>query len=101
MKTVIIAYDLKNVRSGDNERVKHALLQSPNAQARFRAINELSAFPYWVTLSMPDTTIIAEVDDATTEREIAIAVDGIIQYVGATTKNIYVGEIGRNFLLNK
>lgn len=103
MKTAIISYDLKNVSASDNARVKEELIKLSNVVVEKEGYNQLSAFPEWIKLSLPDTTITANVDSTATPQKITEDVKAIIESVGAKAGKIYVAFIDPNleFLWNE
>lgn len=60
MKVVIIAYDLKDIKPGDNDNVKEALLKATNTTSLLQGINyplfqngfvlDYQALQYWLRL---------------------------------------------------
>lgn len=100
MNTAIIAYDLKNVKPGDNTRVKEALvLRFTNTYTHLDGANNLSVFPEWVRLRFPDTTIF--VDNSTASAQAMVAdVNHTILSVGAEPDAIFVAYVGENYLWN-
>ena len=101
MKVALIAYDLKAVQADDNTRVKEALLSYSNTYTHIKGFNLLSPFLSRIVLSMPDTTITAEVDpSAVSPMSIADEVIAVIKSVGATPDKVYVAFIDSEFLWN-
>ncbi|QTN32868.1 hypothetical protein HZ994_11205 [Akkermansiaceae bacterium] len=103
MKTAIISYDLRNTKPGDNSRVKSALEEFRNTHATLQALNVLSAFPRWVNLELPDTTLVATIADPDiTAAKIAGEIASVIQNTNATVGKIYVAFLNTDddFLVN-
>lgn len=103
MKTAIISYDLKNVKSDDNEKVKKALTEYANTHASVQTLDVFSPFPRWVNLRFPDTTVLVTIaNDTVTAAAIAGEVAGIILGQGAEIGKIYVGflDLADDFLVN-
>jgi hypothetical protein len=101
MKLAVITYDLKNVKSGDNENVKDALLGFVNTYTGLKYIDWLSGGARIVNLLYPDTTITAELEGTSeTTTNIAAEVVAVIQGVGAVPDKVYVAFIEEEFLWN-
>ena len=102
-KTVIIAYDLKDVCEGDNERVKEAFQSTTNALSEILGICVLGQnFGQWVLLELPATTMLATVKSTATAKEITLEVAKLIRKNGATPGKICVAQINisDSFVLN-
>ena len=100
MRTAIVCYDLKNVKSGDNARVKERL-ELEDTATTFQALNVNSLFPDRVNLHLPNTTLYLNVSNSSvTSKQIANDVYSLIQSVGATPDKVYVAFITDDFILN-
>ncbi len=98
--TLIIAYDLKNVKPDDNRNVKKELIQKyENTYTHLDAQNLLSIVPEWVRLRFPDTTIFVENATASAASVVAEVVD-IIKSTGAEADSVFVAYVGENSLWN-
>lgn len=105
MRTAIIAYDLKNVKLGDNKRVKDYLSSHPDTSTTYRALDKDALSPQWFDASLPDTTLLLTVADPTiTAEQIARRVSDVIYTLKAEPNRIYVAFIanGTNdtFIIN-
>ncbi|MBX3741274.1 MAG: hypothetical protein KF712_09810 [Akkermansiaceae bacterium] len=101
MKTAIIAYDLKDVTPYQNSLVKTRLLEFTNTTDTLSGRDTESNIPRWVTLNLPDTTILADVQDHETSEALAKEVEKIIRKLGANPGKIFVAFIAPDvFLLN-
>lgn len=104
MRTAIISYDLQNVEGDDNSRVKTALTEFTNAHATLQGLDVFSAFPRWVNLGLPDTTVLASIaNPSISAAEIAGEVAGVIKSVNASPGRIYVAFLSTDddFLVNE
>lgn len=104
MRTAIISYDLKGVKEGDNARVKSALTEFTNTHATLQGLDVFSAFPRWVNLNLPDTTILASIaNPRVSAAQIAGEVASVIQSQKATPGRIYVAFLStdEDFLVNE
>ena len=100
MRTAIVCYDLKNVKSGDNARVKERL-ELEDTATTFQALNVNSLFPDRVNLHLPNTILYLNVSNpSVTSKQIANDVYSLIQSVGATPDKVYVAFITDDFILN-
>jgi len=98
--TLIIAYDLKNVKPDDNSKVKKALIQKyTNTFTHLEAQNLLSLVPEWVRLKFPDTTIFVENATASAANVVSEVVS-LIASVGAEADSVFVAYVGENSLWN-
>ena len=93
MKSAIICYDLKNVKPYDNVLVKAELAKFSNTFSSTSADNLLTPFPDWVSISFPDTTIIASVPNTSTAADLMVDVLRVIASVGAEADKVYVAFI--------
>nr|WP_290224187.1 hypothetical protein [Trichocoleus desertorum] len=93
MKTVIIAYDLKNARPLDNIRVKEKLLEFSNTANELEGPNLEGFLPTWVRLRLPDTTIICNVRNNVTVESLTIQLREAIESVGAEPDKIFIAFI--------
>ncbi|MBD2536741.1 hypothetical protein H6G97_48860 [Nostoc flagelliforme FACHB-838] len=100
MRTAIVCYDLKNVKSGDNARVKERL-ELEDTATTFQALNVNSLFPDRVNLHLPNTRLYLNVSNpSVTSKQIANDVYSLIQSVGATPDKVYVAFITEDFIFN-
>ena len=93
MKTALISYDLENTTPLDNVRVKERLLSFCNVANEHSGVNNEPSFPLWVTLTLPDTTLIAFVDDNETSKALSERVRLEIANLNATAANVFVAFI--------
>ncbi|WP_334971221.1 hypothetical protein [Nostoc sp.] len=101
MRTAIVCYDLKNVKSGDNARVKQRLELEDTTATTFQALNINSLFPERVNLHLPNTTFYVTISNlSVTSKQIANDIFSLIQSVGATPDKVYVAFITDDFILN-
>ncbi len=98
-KTVLISYDLKNVKSGDNERIKQALLSDQNTKNELVGFNNLSKKLEWVSLTLPETTLLAEVPLNVSMQFINQRVNEIIKFNGAEAGKIFIAQLSPDFYL--
>jgi hypothetical protein len=70
MKTAIICYDLKTVKPFENVIIKAELVKKLRAITDHAGLNVYTFFPEWVTLSFPDTTLLAPVEDNVSARDL-------------------------------
>ena len=97
MKTAIVSYDLKNVASGANLRVKRALKESTNAHFTAEGLNTSSRVPSWATVNLPDTTLlINDVSPQVTAGQLADEVIKIIKSQDADPARVYVAFISED-----
>lgn len=104
MRTAIISYDLKNVKDGDNSRVKAALTAFTNTHAILHGLDVFSSFPRWVNLGLPDTTVLASIANPNiSAAKIATEVASVIRQEGANPDKIYVAFLStdEDFLINE
>lgn len=102
MKPAIICYDLKNVKPNDNIIVKAKLAEYTNTLFTHSCLNEFSPLPEWVTLNLPDTTLLASVPDNTDAKILGAEIIKIIRSVGAEAEKVYIAFIdpSNDFLFN-
>lgn len=89
-RIALVTYDLKDTKSGDNVRAKQALVDAGSVYTAKAGFNTLSSFPQWVKIDLPNTTLLAEVDDSVTTEEICADVKRIITSTGSTPDKIFV-----------
>lgn len=101
-RVAIVCYDLRKVDEDDNYKVKEALLKHTNVFTTLSGFNKLSTVPSWVTLDLPDTTILVSVADNVKAEVIVNEVDAVIRKAGAKTGKIYVAflSLADDFLYN-
>lgn len=102
-KVVIVSYDLDKVKEGDNNNVKEALLKHTNVFTTLSGIDKLSSVPLWVTLSLPDTTVLVSVNESTSCRQVVEEVAIVIRKAGSKVGKIYAAPINTTdeFLYNE
>jgi hypothetical protein len=103
IKTAIISYDLKNAQGNDNQRVKQALTELYGTYTRVEVLDN-TPFPRWVTLQLPDTTLLWSIADPNiTTEHIARSVAHVIRQQGAEVNKIYVAFLSTSdaYLINE
>ncbi|WDD30128.1 hypothetical protein PQG02_00300 (plasmid) [Nostoc sp. UHCC 0926] len=101
MRTAIVCYDLKNVKSGDNRRVKEKLESFSDTFTTLQAPNINSLFLEWISFRLPDTTLYVSVSiPSLTAQQIANEVFRIIESVDAIPGKVFVAFITDYFILS-
>lgn len=91
MKAALVSYDLKNVKSSDNTRVKEELKNMFATTSGVSGIHLATGIPAWV--EFPETTLVLNVPDDYTKEDVIVAVCKTIESVDAIPSRIFVAFI--------
>jgi hypothetical protein len=101
MKQVLIAWDLKDVEPGDNEKAKEFLLRWFRSIDSVPVVSRIGSFLYQTGVDLPNTTVWALVEDGVTEKILADVIVAGFESKGVKIGKLIVVEAGKGHVINR